>query len=1239
MVKFNRRLLAFLVITVFVLSTFSVISTLSRGEEYNSVPQISINGFSFEGNMNSNATVTGTIIIPFQNISLLYFYTQEISDPYSPMYHHFLNSKELVDLFSNIQEYNTVVKYLNQNNIKVEYSSLDSVITFVATVKQIREFLGMNVCIYSNGKESYYYAYGTPSLPNIYIYSSDMTKLMFSKPSTFISYQDVKSMEKRFRQINPVFSIEPYYTTWLQNVYNATGLYSMNIMGQGQTIGILDFGGDPYIQEELDSYDSFYGLPNVNVSVVPIGPYNPMMGIATGWNGEIAMDVESSHTMAPYANITLYIGNMDYSLAQVIAYIVSQDKVNDLSQSFSMTESFFANFPAIATYANMIIPDYLYLLGSLEGITFIASTGDAGGSGYSAGPLGTLGYPATSPFVTAMGGTTTYITINNYFNATSWYQTAWSNYGFVPPYQNYGGGTGGISMFEPLPWYQKSFMVNAKGYPNGRMNPDISLESAVFPGMVYMFWYNSEIFPGISGGTSEASPLFAGLVVLLDQYLGTHAGLVNPALYTIAQNKTMYAKAFNQITFGYNIPWVCGNGYNLVTGLGSVNIGALSFYMKNLGKVSNSLSIVVNTTNPFNTEPSEFPDGYLINITANINENGVLIKNGSFIATLNALQGNANAEMKFNSKTGLWSGNITVPENYQGIAFLYVSGNASNGASGYGYYELFLGYYAYYNNTSLSSYLLNNGVKFKGNISLINGGKVNATFNVTIDSYSILNNTYYQTIEPLQVKSIKGKFSFDISSSIPPGVSLLITNGAYGYLPFYSGPNLQYSLILGPVLGQPGAVAAGSDILVSGIVLPPENINNNFTELNITVGSTITFYLVNQAGNILSNVSLPYNTTGLLYVPKNIPSGLYDVIIKSSYDSYSLNTYINGSFFGQIWVSPLQSNPKVSVTPSELYEGQYVYITASIIGQNSMPIKYGMYSATVFPESLNYTFNVLTNYENIPLYYDTDLNMWIYPAQMPSESSSNVLSSILNGPYYWPGEYDVFVAGISATGIPTNTLNYDEASITLLQGPELVITLPVNGNVPYTTNGNITIAGYTTATSLAINGKSVGISNGYFSVNENLVQGLNTFNVVAMDSDGYQSSQLVTVLYLPQISSIEQQLGSINNQINNINNEISSHSSQISSLKGNISSLENQLNNISVEIKIIQSSFGINLQNLINEINALQSKLQNTSENLNTVKSSSSSSIENATNIAEISLILAIVSIIISAIFVLRVRK
>ena len=128
------------------------------------------------------------------------------------------------------------------------------------------------------------------------------------------------------------------------------------------------------------------------------------------------------------------------------------------------------------------ITNEMYAIGSLEGITFSASSGDVGGSGFSTGPIGTVGYPATSPYVTSVGGTSTYLDFNG-TNLVSFNQTAWSNYGFVPPEINYGGSTGGISDMQPMLPYQNSSII-PKGYPNGKTIPDLSFEATLYPGKV-----------------------------------------------------------------------------------------------------------------------------------------------------------------------------------------------------------------------------------------------------------------------------------------------------------------------------------------------------------------------------------------------------------------------------------------------------------------------------------------------------------------------------------------------------------------------------------------------------------------------------------------------------------------------------------------------------------------------------------------------------------------------------------
>ena len=143
---------------------------------------------------------------------------------------------------------------------------------------------------------------------------------------------------------------------------------------------------------------------------------------------------------------------------------------------------------------------------------------------------------------------------------------------YIPNQVNEGGSTGGVSVMEPIPWYQANITSETSlGYPNGRLTPDISFNANVFPGAIFVFPGDEE---GISGGTSESSPLFAGLLTLVMGAIHNSTGLINPALYSLAQNPTDYAHAFYPINFGYNDPWTASPSlkYNLITGLGSLNI-------------------------------------------------------------------------------------------------------------------------------------------------------------------------------------------------------------------------------------------------------------------------------------------------------------------------------------------------------------------------------------------------------------------------------------------------------------------------------------------------------------------------------------------------------------------------------------------------------------------------------------------------------------------------------------------
>ncbi|HKT21635.1 MAG TPA: S53 family peptidase, partial [Nitrososphaerales archaeon] len=337
-------------------------------------------------------------------------------------------------------------------------------------------------------------------------------------------------------------------------------------------------------------YDQVFGYPAPpSFKVSPIGPYNPNLGTPLNWAGEIDLDVQVSHAMAPGANIILYAANGELPLSSAVARVVQDGTANVVSQSFGLPEWEYYEQGAAGFLFNSIFVDDYYMLGTAMGMSFFASTGDGGGSGFSAGPMGGAEYPSTSPYVTALGGTSTYVSTSS-GGGLSVNQTAWSNIGFVPYFVNEGGSGGGVSVLEPKPWYQGSLQVPAS-FPNGRMAPDLSLDASGTPGSFII----DEGSPIAIGGTSESSPLFAGIATLLMGAEKGNLGLLNPVLYQLAGNTKTYQTAFTPITFGYTIPWVSKLGYNLATGWGAPNVGELaSLYASN---ESSSLTVDVGILN------------------------------------------------------------------------------------------------------------------------------------------------------------------------------------------------------------------------------------------------------------------------------------------------------------------------------------------------------------------------------------------------------------------------------------------------------------------------------------------------------------------------------------------------------------------------------------------------------------------------------------------------------------------
>ena len=305
--------------------------------------------------------------------------------------------------------------------------------------------------------------------------------------------------------------------------------------GAGQTIAIVDFGGDSTIAADLAAFDKQFGLAPASLSVVNQAGGSTLPANDPTAAVETSLDVEWAHAVAPGAKILLVEANSgSYSdLVSAIGYAGSH--ANVVSMSFGGSE--FSGESALDS-----------TLFNKAGVTFVAASGDEGG-------LAGADWPASSPNVVAVGGTT--LRINGTTGAVT--ETAWS------------GSTGGVSQYEPLPSYQSGTFGN---YATGRTTPDVSYNAnpntgvAVYAGGT---WYQV-------GGTSAGSPQWAALIAIADQGrqavgeadLNSQATL-STLLYGNAASlyQATPSTDFRDITRGSSYVARATQGYDLVTGLGS----------------------------------------------------------------------------------------------------------------------------------------------------------------------------------------------------------------------------------------------------------------------------------------------------------------------------------------------------------------------------------------------------------------------------------------------------------------------------------------------------------------------------------------------------------------------------------------------------------------------------------------------------------------------------------------------
>jgi Pro-kumamolisin, activation domain/Bacterial Ig-like domain (group 3) len=478
-------------------------------------------------------------------------------------------------------------------------------------------------------------------------------------------------------------------------IYNAKPVLLNGINGQGQAVAVVArsnlFNGG----QDVSDFRSAFGISGGLVGILLNGPDPGDLG--GGEETEATLDATWSSALALSANVAFVVSASTNSTDGIFlseAYIIDNNLAPVMTESFGSCE-------AVLTNAQEQNISALAEQAAAQGITFIVSSGDSGAEGcdngrtVAQGPI-SVSDLASNPFVVALGGTQFN---ENGHDSTFWKTTDTGDGGTAKSYipenvwnssclaaqcgknANTAAGGGGASVIFSKP----SWQTGVSGIPSdeARDLPDISLTASGHD--AYLLCLEGSCVPDTQGfiellgvaGTSASAPSFAGIMALVNQKTGSRQGQANYVLYRLAATETLSqcngskttalpasTCIFNDVTVGNNaVPgevgfgsagakFQSGVGYDLATGLGSVNV-------TNLVNRWSSAAFTA-TTSTLLLSPTTFAHGTAANVSIQVapsSGSGVPTGDVSLLTNLNtAQQGATSFALNAGGVSSTWDG-------------------------------------------------------------------------------------------------------------------------------------------------------------------------------------------------------------------------------------------------------------------------------------------------------------------------------------------------------------------------------------------------------------------------------------------------------------------------------------------------------------------------------------------------------------------------------------------------------
>ena len=571
----------------------------------------------------------------------------EQQDPASPNYHKWLTPEEFADRFGiSSQDINTLSAWLSSQGFTVvQIAHSRTWIAFSGIAAQVNAAFQTSIHNYLENGKIHYAAATEPSVPDAFAGVvtgigglhdfGPHARILKAKPQVTSTLTGNHFMAPG--DFGTIYDLPDY----------VNGVFQPGIDGTGQTIALMGQSnlstdsnpgrnGTPGVngqQYDVVTFRNLAGLPalnSTNFQIVIVPPFGDP-GVVAGDANEANLDIEWAGATAPNANLIFVVENsgnggtgafgaLEYTVDNATNTTVFPTKPNIISISYGECEAQVSatDKSALTTAAQQA---------AAQGQTIVAPSGDNGATDCDSNVPATQGlavdFPASIPTVTAVGGTTFSADSTNSANpsvATAYWagstndtnpsalayipETSWNDTATTTP--SIAATGGGVSTFFTKPVWQ-----TGPGVPNDgqRDVPDISFTaSAEHDG--YLICSQSSCASGYRsaqlaysfsaiGGTSAPTPSFAGIVALINQKLNGAQGNINTQLYPLAANSPW---AFHDITTGNNmVPcqtgspdcvsgstsgYSAGIGYDLVTGLGSLDVNVLLNALTNVSDFS-----------------------------------------------------------------------------------------------------------------------------------------------------------------------------------------------------------------------------------------------------------------------------------------------------------------------------------------------------------------------------------------------------------------------------------------------------------------------------------------------------------------------------------------------------------------------------------------------------------------------------------------------------------------------------